>query len=65
MYIKRLSETLLHQAIASGKATLVLGARQVGKNYCYGEPVDQQSGDSVSRLQPTADGQYATLCLCA
>ena len=31
MYIKRLSETLLHQAIASGKVTLVLGARQVGK----------------------------------
>ncbi|MFZ3045965.1 MAG: hypothetical protein WA151_08635 [Desulfatirhabdiaceae bacterium] len=32
--------------------------------YCFGEPVDQQSGDRVGRLQPTADGQYATLSLC-
>ncbi|MFZ3048274.1 MAG: hypothetical protein WA151_20360, partial [Desulfatirhabdiaceae bacterium] len=32
--------------------------------YCFGEPVDQQSGDRAGRLQPTTDGQYNTLCLC-
>jgi len=31
MYIKRLSEIILQKALASGKVTLVLGARQVGK----------------------------------
>lgn len=32
--------------------------------YIFGGPVDQQSGDRIGRLQPMADGQYATLCLC-
>lgn len=31
MYIKRIAENDLHAALASGKVTLVLGARQVGK----------------------------------
>jgi len=31
MYLKRQAEEALRQALASGKVTLVLGARQVGK----------------------------------